>query len=147
MTPFFTEAPPPSAVAAPMPVPATLPFVCFYHYPVTIVYTVELVGQGQDGLVRDQVDAHKHLNWHRDAYTRDDIIEPGLLQRVKTITTHEKVRRYVPTTDCRLESWDGRTLVIPETGNNGFFAGFAPTLMDAMTFVASGDERGLVKPW
>lgn len=128
-------------------VPTTLPFVCIYHYPVTIVYTVEVVGQGSDGLVRESVEAHKHLNWHRDAYTRDDVIEPGLLQRLKKIVTHEKVRRYVPTTNCRLESWDGRTLVIPETGNNGFFAGFAPTLMDAMTFVASGDEKALVKPW
>lgn len=128
--------------------PPTPPFVCLQHYPVTICFTGDLIGQGIGGLqtIADQL-MHRHINWHDDRFQHDDITDPELLRRTTNILRRQQVRRYFKSDQCRLESFDGKTLVIPPEGTNGFFAGFAPTLMVAMTYVASGDEKALVKPW
>lgn len=128
--------------------PTVPPFVCLQHHPVVIVFTGDGVVQGEGGAPTViQCDMHKHMNWHSNQFQRDDIMDPELIRRCKNIIVRDQVRRYFPTDQCRLETFDGRTLVVPPEGTNGFFVGFADTLMEAMRYVAKADESVLVKPW
>lgn len=140
---LFRSKPKPAADPAPAVVH---PYVCVQHWPVTIFYQVEVAVCHGD---QDPVTAEHaiHLVWHSEIYTRDDILDSRIQNRQPRIVVGEPVRRYFPTADVRLESWESRLMVICPQSTNGYLAGFAPTLLDAMAYVATGKATGLLRLW
>ncbi len=119
------------------------------HYPVALYYHTDLACIDHNGLpaapYREEM--VRHLIWHSEVFTRDDIMEPAVQNGSPRIVVGAQVRRYFPTNSVRLETWEQRVMVMCPTALNGHLVGFAPTLMDAMRYVAKGDTAALVMPW
>jgi len=126
-----------------------MPYVCVYHHLVTVKFMSEAVMSPSNGLSESQkVECHHHLVWHRDVFCRDDVMDNRMLRGFIGASVTPVIRRYLPADAVRLENWDDRTMVVCPNGEpNGFFAGFAPNLLAAMTYVAKGERSRLVTPW